>query len=250
MTEFPYTFKFYIPATLKDPKVMKLVLSDSFVKGFCPLKYDIHDEMCYSFSDTSLEDLAEFFYINYSFYLESEFKDLICFDEISDNANSIMYYLTEATKISDFRVLLLDICKKIDFFILRGHTEREYKIKHQVIQYYENGGRSEGAVGISRKDFLLQLPGIYSFTVFGSEIITFFTREKLEGMKAIFPNLEYFEGDNYFGFQIDDEHQTLETVIQVQKEIARYLGQEYFFDRDLVGQIEFKPIPTVLEKIK
>jgi hypothetical protein len=69
-------------------------------------------------------------------------------------------------------------------------------------------------------------------------------------MKTLFPNLEYFESDNYFGFQIDDENQSLEKVIQIQKEIAQYLGQEYFFDRDLVGIVDFKPIPTILEKIK
>ncbi|NJK44763.1 MAG: hypothetical protein HC933_11170 [Pleurocapsa sp. SU_196_0] len=67
-------------------------------------------------------------------------------------------------------------------------------------------------------------------------------------MKSIFSTLEYFESEHYFGFQIDDEHQSLETVIQIQKEIAKYLGQEYFFDRDLVGRIDFKPIPTISGK--
>jgi hypothetical protein len=250
MDSFEYFFRLYLPPKLKESRIMSFFLSKNFVSFFEPSQFGFSEDTKVDFSSTSVESLADFFYDNYGFYLKSKSKNLIWFSEFLEEFNMIVIYLKYKKEKLLFRENIIDLLKNLPFCIIRGSPEQENTAKHKEIEYQNGEISGIGAVGISAKEFLQYLPGIYSFTIFSSGIIEFFSRAKLEGMKIVFPNLEYFEGDNYFGFQIDDENQSLETVIQIQKEIAQYLGQEYFFDRDLMGIVDFKPIPTILEKIK
>ncbi len=191
----------------------------------------------------------------YEYYLESEDffakgnNSLFWLKSFTHNIYKITVYVYSKSDINNLILLFNDLANEIPLIYGFGRTSQEYQIKNETVEYFEGGGSARGAVGISHSEFLKYLPGVYSFTMFGTEIIEFFTRAKLESMKLAFPNLEYFEGNNCFGFRIDDESQSLGTVIQIQKEIAQYLGQEYFFDRDLVGNVNFKPVATVSEKI-
>jgi hypothetical protein len=250
MDSFEYFFRLYLPPKLKESQMMKLFLSNHFVSFFEPSQFGFSEDTKVDFSSTSVESLADFFYDNYGFYLKSKSKNLIWFSEFLEEFNMIVIYLRYKKEKALFRQNITDLLKNLPFCMIRGSSEQENAAKHKEIEYQSGEISGIGAVGISAKEFLQYLPGIYSFTVFSSDIIEFFSRAKLEGMKIEFPNLEYFEGNNYFGFQIDDENQPLEKVIQIQKEIAQYLGQEYFFDRDLMGIVDFKPISTILEKIK
>jgi hypothetical protein len=250
MIEFLFNLRFYTVADLRDSRVFSNYFSKDFADSFYPRKYDHDSRMRYEYDFNKISEISEFCYNSYGIEILLENEDLIIISELINKVSSIKFYIQNK---SDYKNLLLFFFTKSNqasFLFTKAASFAEDDIKHKTIKDHGEGKTSEGAIGIRANDFLQYLPGIYSFTVFGTEIIEFFSRAKLEGMKIVFPNLEYFEGDNYFGFQIDDENQSLEKVIQIQKEIAQYLGQEYFFDRDLMGIVDFKPIPTILEKIK
>ena len=250
MIEFEYGFQSYTFNNFDYIEFWNCFFKAEFQNSFSPLKYDITDHPKRLFPKYEAQEILDFYIENGDLFIHCNKNLLIWVKEFSKKIYNETYFLEKSKDKLALRVLLLDGFKTSLPFFARGSKKEEYDKKHKVIELFDDGGSAESAIGVSRKEFRQQLPGIYSFTVFGSEIISFFTQAKLEGMKSIFPNLEYFEGEHYFGFQIDDENQSPETVIQIQKQIAQYLGQEYFFDRDLVGQVEFKPIPTVLEKIR
>ncbi len=250
MIEFPYKIRLYTQQNLFEESNLKLLINEKFISKYKPSNYGDTEDLKFNFNANNVSEIASFFYNSYNFYLNFDQKSLIWFDEINKKVKSVLYFLSQKTKIKDLKSILIEIVNEINFILLSGYSEEEYKIKHHKVTYKDSNVVGIGAVGTSRTEFSKYLPGIYSFTVFGPEIIEFFSQEKLEGMKTVFPNLEYFKDTNYFGFQIDDENQPLEIVILIQKEIAKYLGQEYFFDRDLIGIVDFKPIPTILEKIK
>jgi hypothetical protein len=249
MIDFLFNLRFYTIANLRDQSIFSSYFGESFIESFSPKSYGHDSRMRYNYDLDKISEIAEFCYNSYGIEILLENEDLIVVSELINNVNSIKFYIKDRHDYSD----LLSFHKKLggrNFIFAKAASFTEDDVKHKTVKHHGAGKTSEGSVGVRANDFLEYLPGIYSFTIFGPEIIAFFTRAKLEGMKMQFPQLEYFEDENYFGFQIDDENQSLETVIQTQKQIAKYLGQEYFFDRDLVGQIEFKPIPTILEKIK
>jgi hypothetical protein len=250
MIEFEYGFQSYTFNNLDSLEFWSYFFKLEFQNSFLPLKYDTIDHPKKPFPKNGEQEILDFYLENGNLFIQCSKNLLIWIKEFAKKIYNETYFLEKSKDKFALRVLLLDNFSVSRPFFARGSKKEEYDKKHKVIEKLDDGGTVQSAVGISRQEFRQQLPGIYSFTVFGAEVIEFFSRAKLEGMKIAFPNLEYFEGDNYFGFQIDDENQSLEIVIQIQKEIAQYLGQEYFFDRDLVGIIDFKPIPTILEKIQ
>jgi hypothetical protein len=250
MIEFEYGFQSYTFNNFDSLKFWNCFFKLEFQNSFLPLKYDVIDHPRKPFPKNEAQEVLDFYLENGDLFIQCSKNLLIWIKEFSKKIYNETYFVEKSKDKFALRVLLLDNFRISQPFFARGSKKEEYDRKHKVIEFFDNGGTAQGAVGVSRQEFRQQLPGIYSFTVFGAEIIEFFSRAKLEGMKIVFPNLEYFEGENYFGFQIDDENKSLEKVIQIQKEIAQYLGQEYFFDRDLVGIVDFKPIPTILEKIK
>ncbi len=250
MTEFKYKFDFYTFSNISDLSVFNEFIGEKFRRIVKPKAYDTVDHPSIDFEGVENKLISDFYSENGDLFIQGENNTLVWFHLFTKNIHKWTFYIEKIISSKTVREFIVSKENQTNFIYITGYREEEYDLKHSSIQFLENGGRIEGALGVSRQEFRQYLPGIYSFTIFGSEIISFFNRAKLEGMKEIFPNLEYFESENYFGFQIDDETQPLETVIQIQKEIAKYLGQEYFFDRDLVGIVDFKPIPTILEKIR
>jgi hypothetical protein len=250
MTKFEYKFNFYTFSDIGNLKTFNNFIDKKFIEIVKPKAYDTVDHPKIIFKENEAQLISNFYSENGDLFIQGNKNLLIWFHMFTKNIHKWTFYIEKISDSGMFKNFIIEKKNLPNSICIFGYREDEHEFKHSNIQYLENGGRIEGALGISRQEFREYLPGIYSFTIFGTEIIEFFSRAKLEGMKTVFPNLEYFEGDNYFGFQIDDENQSLETVIQIQKEIAQYLGQEYFFDRDLVGIVDFKPIPTIFEKIK
>jgi hypothetical protein len=249
MIEFEYGFRSYTFNDFRSLDFWNSFFTPEFQSFFLPLKYDIIDHPRKPFPKNEPQEILDFYLENGDLFIQFSRNLLLWVKEFSKKIYNETYYLENSKDKSSLRSLILQNLPISQPFLLCGSTGGEYNKKHKVIELLDDGGSIENAIGVSREDFRHQLPGIYSFTVFGSEIIAFFTRAKLENMKTNFPNLEYFETPGYFGFQIDDKNQSLESVIQTQKEIAKYLGQEYFFDRDLVGQVEFRSIPAFQKRI-
>lgn len=109
-------------------------------------------------------------------------------------------------------------------------TEEEYKMKHEVITYFETGGRSIGWEGASTQAFLQQFPGIYSGTFFGSAMYSHIGKEKFLNI----PNVNYIDmADGTIGFTLPlPIIECTQDKLQSQREIASHIGEEYFFDKE------------------
>jgi hypothetical protein len=249
MSDLEFISKLFTSSDFGDPQVMGDFLSRDFLSEFKPQFYDFSEEYKLNFNTSSVQEISEFFYLKYGIFLNGADTDSIWINNLADKINDLTMYLSRR-KLNSYKKIFLNNSNKVPFLFYFACSLEEQNIKHGITRNLGDGKTIESTIGNRSNDFFNYLPGLYSFTAFGLEAIEFFTSAKLKSMKNVFPNLEYFEAENYFGFQIDDEDQPLETVIQIQKEIAKYLGQEYFFDRDLVGEVEFKPIPTILEKIR
>jgi hypothetical protein len=248
MIDFKYRINFYTFSNIGHLDTYKDLFTKDFKKVIDPQRYDTIDHPKNNFKNANDEFISNFYEENGDLFIQGKLNVLLWFHAFTKNVHKWTFFTEKHTEFHSLKEFIVTLENRPESLMIAGFSEVEFEAKHRTIRLADNGGKITGAIGVSRQEFRQYLPGLSSFTVFGLEIIQFFTRAKLEGMKMQFPQLEYFEGENYFGFQIDDS-QPLEAVIQTQKQIAKYLGQEYFFDRDLVGQVEFKPIPTILEKI-
>lgn len=126
-----------------------------------------------------------------------------------------------------------DIISLIEFFsdkdqIIFGNicSEVEYNLKHKVLTQHSYSWK-----GVSRFDFFKFLPGIYWYTIFGKELVESIGKDKFKNL----PNVTYTKPkDGCIAFHLNEpiDSEDLEARIAKEKELAKIIGQNYFYDKE------------------
>jgi hypothetical protein len=201
---------------------------------------------------SSHKNLYEYYLENGDFFVKGK-NVLFWLKNFTHNVYKITIYLYSKSDLENLVLFINNLVEEIPSIYGFGRTSQEYQYKNETIEYFEGGGSARGAVGISYAEFTKYLPGIYWSTYFGSQILEFFGSDMIKRFFEKFTdNLIILENHSGILFyqKYDPFLSTNEEISMIEVEIANFLGKEYFFNRNLVGVVDFKPIPTILEKIK
>jgi hypothetical protein len=140
-----------------------------------------------------------------------------------------------------------NFCNQFPVYFGFGCSQSEYDQKHENVKVLESGGRVTGWLGVSAIEFLRYNPGIYWLNIFGKELVYEIGLEKIKRANGVvIKELD----NNQLLIQLNEPAfcEDYNIRLQTEQKIAKYLGQQYFFDRKK-PDFEYQQAIEIINKI-
>lgn len=218
---------------IKAEKLSENIFSDFLEKAMTGVlglsKYDYKEPLKRQLDIDNINEAKQLFDYYGNIIFKGKNKSWITIDSYKEGIGWLSGSLTiskNIVNIVDHLKLFLESYNNNQIIYGKICTESEYNLKHKVITEWAYGWE-----GTSINSFMKFLPGIYWYTIFGKELVESIGKDKFKNL----PNVIYTEPKNgCVAFHLDEpiDSEDLETRITKEKEIAKIIGQNYFFDRD------------------